>query len=429
MNDVLKIILSLSLSGSLLILALLLGKRFLRDKLSRQWQYYIWLIVILRLLLPFSPKISLMNLMEKTYQTIDQFVTKSTPSTRGQSTSPAVKSIYLSIPANIPGHDIKQAGEPLTLPHPLGNMVSSLTRHIWVIWLLAAVGILIRKVTIYQSFIRYINTGRIPVSDIKMLDALYVASKRAGVKKPVELCVNPLISSPLLTGFFHPCIVLPDADISETDFLYIAMHELTHYKRKDIFYKWLVQITVCLHWFNPLVHLMAGEINKACEFSCDEAVLTKTGCDGALDYGKTLLDAMAAIRKYKKNPGVVSLSENKQLLKERLGAIMNFHKQSRAAHFLTGVLTLCILFASAFIGVYPVATVTGATSKTTSQTDDTTPEYIKDTIPETPNDDTGESDGSEGKKTRVKNWNWDQWNEIWDYWDDEDWDYWHKEEW
>ena len=70
---------------------------------------------------------------------------------------------------------------------------------------------------------------------------------------------------------------LPSADIPGKDFRYIILHELMHYKRRDMFYKWLVQITVCLHWFNPLVHLMSREITKACEFSCDEAVLAKMG--------------------------------------------------------------------------------------------------------------------------------------------------------
>ncbi|MCI8674944.1 MAG: hypothetical protein HFI89_16005, partial [Lachnospiraceae bacterium] len=60
MNAALKIFLSMSFSGSLLILALLLGKRFLKDKICRQWQYYFWLIVLLRLLLPFGPEVSLL---------------------------------------------------------------------------------------------------------------------------------------------------------------------------------------------------------------------------------------------------------------------------------------------------------------------------------------------------------------------------------
>ena len=109
---------------------------------------------------------------------------------------------------------------------------------------------------------------------------------------------------------------------------------------------------------------MSREIIKACEFSCDEAVLAKMRCDNAQDYGKTLLNAMAALGKYKENLGAVTLSENKQLLKERLGAIMKFKKKSTAIRFLTGVLTLCVMFGAAFVGVYPVA---AAVDRTTSK--------------------------------------------------------------
>ena len=69
-----------------------------------------------------------------------------------------------------------------------------------------------------------------------------------------------------------------------------------------------------LHWFNPLVHLMSREIEKACEFSCDEAVLAKMGRDKGQEYGKVLLDAMAAVGRYKENPGAVTLNRNKKLL-------------------------------------------------------------------------------------------------------------------
>lgn len=125
-------------------------------------------------------------------------------------------------------------------------------------------------------------------------------------------------------------------------------------KRRDMFYKWLVQLTVCLHWFNPLVYFMSREINRACEFSCDEAVLAKIECGSAQDYGNTLLSAMAAVERYRNDFGAVTLSGNKQLLRERLVVIMRFKKKSMRTRLLTGVLTLCIAFAAAFVGVYPV---------------------------------------------------------------------------
>ncbi|MCI8686773.1 MAG: M56 family metallopeptidase, partial [Lawsonibacter sp.] len=359
MSAVLKIFLSMSFSGSLLILALLLGKRFLKNKISRQWQYYIWLVVVLRLLLPFGPEVSLMG---KTYQAVDQAISQSAPlppppqpsqNAPGGNFIPAVGAEEHNEPVNSPADDV-------TTAHPLRDIGVLLINHIWLVWLAAVLGLLIRKITIYQGFARYIKAGSAPVSDIKLLDRLSIVAEQSGVKKPIELCVNPLVSSPLLIGFFHPCIVLPSADIPEKDFRYIILHELTHYRRRDMFYKWLVQITVCLHWFNPLVHLMSREITRACEFSCDEAVLAKMGSSNAQDYGKTLLDAMAAVGKYKENLGAVTLSENKQLLKERLGAIMKFKKQSRSGKIWTAVLTLCVVLGAAFVGVYTVGNVQAA---------------------------------------------------------------------
>ncbi len=351
MNQILKLFLSMSFSGSLLILFLLLGKRFLKDKINRQWQYYIWAVVVLRLLLPFGPEASLLG---RTYQAVDRAVARTVP-LRQQSLPDAPE----SVPAPAAGrgtdnvHGDSPAGDFAAF-HPFQDIGTLLMDHIWLVWLMAALGLMIRKATIYQGFIRYIKAGSVPVSDMEMLDRLSMAAEQASVKRPIELWVNPLVSSPLLIGFFRPCIVLPGTDVSEKNFQYILVHELTHYRRRDMFYKWLVQFTVCLHWFNPLVHLMGREITRACEFSCDEAVLARMGYENAQDYGQTLLDAMAAVWRYRETPGAVTLSENKRLLKERLSAIVNFRKKSKAMRFLTGALTLLVISGAAFIGVYPV---------------------------------------------------------------------------
>lgn len=61
MSSIFKLILSMSLSGSIMILALLLLKPLFREKFSKAWQYYIWIIVLIRLVLPYSPEFGLLN--------------------------------------------------------------------------------------------------------------------------------------------------------------------------------------------------------------------------------------------------------------------------------------------------------------------------------------------------------------------------------
>ena len=357
MNTVWTLFLSMSLSGGLLILVLFGGKRIRRDKISRQWQYYVWLIAVLRLLLPFAPE---PNLLGTAYRAVQQAAVQTIP-TPAPAPAPAPQP---TLPRTEQAPIFSASSQPpqtSAAPRPLADLASLAAGNLWLLWLCGALGLLLRKITIYQSFMRYIKAGLTPVFDLERLDQLAITAAQAGVRRPVELCVNPLVSSPMLIGFFHPCIVLPRADYSAQEFQYIALHELTHHKRRDICYKWFVQITVCLHWFNPLVYLMSREINRACEFSCDEAVLTKMGCASARGYGQTLLDAMASVGRYRESLGAVTLSENKQLLKERLGAIMKFHKPSIGGRLLTAVLTMCVVLGAAFVGPYTMCNAVGNT--------------------------------------------------------------------
>lgn len=353
MNNVLKVFLSMSLSGSLLILILFSCKQIFKDKISRQWQYYIWLIVIMRLLLPFTQETNLMGTIFQTFDNTTYHTEKYPPEQQNQD--------ILNDDKNTPTINNERSNqkyinkmELFTSNQAVQDIITLLVNNIWIIWLVIALILFIRKITIYQSFVRYIKAGQAPVSDTELLDRLAILGSQIRIKRAIELCINPLISSPLLIGFFRPCIVLPRVDIAEKDFQYIVLHELTHYRRFDMLYKWLVQITVCLHWFNPLVYLMGKEINKACEFACDEAIVKKLDSSNVQDYGKTLLNSIATVGKYKESLASVTLSESKKLLKERLGAIMNFRKKSNLVVFFTIVITVLFTVGATAIGAYTV---------------------------------------------------------------------------
>lgn len=399
MTQIFKTVLSMSLSGAVLIALLLFGVRLVKGRLGRQWQYYIWLIVVFRLLLPFGPEVSLLG---RAYQAADCMMAQAIQGTKetGLSGQDSVKDTAQSVGQNAgtgtersDGQDTEQNRTQDTVRQGMEAvgekaeesvaendrmMADSLRQadgkeaslglgqvflraaafagnYLWVIWLTAAFGMLIRKGSMYQSYIKYVKAGAEPVCDLALLDQLAVTADQLGIGRTVELCVNPLVSSPMLVGYRNPCIVLPDADVPEKDFQYIVMHELTHYKRRDIWYKWLVQFAVCLHWFNPFVHLMSREIDRACEFACDEAVVAKMGYGYAADYGKTLLNAMAAGGTFREPLAVITMSANKELLRERLGAIMSFNKKTKKAGMITAGLTVGIALGAVFIGVYPAS--------------------------------------------------------------------------
>lgn len=212
--------------------------------------------------------------------------------------------------------------------------------------------LLVRKITAYQSFVKYMKTGCEAVEEPALLDLLALEGERAGVRRPIELYGNSQASSPMLLGCFRPCIILPDPGLPREDFLCTVRHELCHYRRKDLFYKWLVQITVCLHWFNPLVHMMGQEISRACELSCDEAVVWSLDEKGRRAYGDTLLRAVAPKKDGKECAASVMLGESAVLLKERLDAIMKFRKMSRSSRCAMLLLTAALGLGFTATGAY-----------------------------------------------------------------------------
>ena len=356
MNEWIKILLSLSLSGTLLFLLILAFKQGYKNHFSKCWQYYILLAVVLRFLVPFTAEPTLVGLLFET-----------TENTIGRVTSrKAIVDLYdADRTEDMGNHDIIKVdnvdAEDIPSVQPadfagLENMTAQQTNHIgtylFFAWLAVALILFIRKITIYQSFLRYIKAGNQEISDIEILNRLSDCEEMLRIKKTVELYQNSFVGSPMMVGFFHPCILLPDKAAGAEELSYIFTHELIHMKRWDIVYKWLVQIVVCVHWFNPFVYLLEKEIDRACELSCDEAVLAAWGDPAKKAYGDTLLLFLKTKDDYKNSFASVTLTEGAEQLKERLGAIMDFKKKSKMITAMAAVLTVIICVCFQTLGVY-----------------------------------------------------------------------------
>ncbi|MEZ3475199.1 MAG: M56 family metallopeptidase [Lachnospiraceae bacterium] len=225
---------------------------------------------------------------------------------------------------------------------------------LFLIWLALALVLFVRKITVYQGFIQYIKAGSNEISDIKILNLLSDCEEKLNISTRVELSCNPLIAFPMLIGFVRPRIVLPARELEDKALSYIFLHELAHYKQKDMFYKWLIQIVVCVHWFNPLVYLLEKEVNK----SCDEKVISICDERAKREYGDTLISFLKSNNLYKSSFASVTLSEGAEQLKERLGAIMKFRKQSKAMIAVTGIFTVAVCVCFFVTGAYASPSVT-----------------------------------------------------------------------
>ena len=339
MNEFIKILLSLSVSGALLLLLILGLKPLYKNKFSKRWQYYIWIVVVLRFLLPFTPDTTIIGSLFEKFDTAA--ITNEMPATPN-----------VPVPAdtgNSKAEPIQTNRETTTaaIREPVDKYVC-----LFFIWSALALVLFVRKVTVYQGFIQYIKAGNKEVSDIKILNLLSDCEEKLNIKTRVEISCNPLIASPMMIGFSRPRIILPAHEWEDKELSYIFVHELIHYKQRDMFYKWLIQIVVCVHWFNPFVYLLEKEVNKSCELSCDEKVIAVLDDKEKREYGDTLISFLKSNNLYKSSLASVTLTEEAEQLKERLGAIMNFKKKGKALRILTGVLTVGIIFAGVFVGNY-----------------------------------------------------------------------------
>lgn len=353
MNELFKTVLSLSVSGGLLILLLLACRPLWRRRASTRWQYYIWLVVLLRLLLPFTPEVNLVGLaFQQAGQAAASVSAPAQPSLPGAALpeqaalSSDGNGLITTEPAAT-GAEESPSGQL-----PLRDIPALALSWAWLVWLLGAVGLLVRKAVLYQSYVRYIRESGQPAEDPALLDHLAQIGVQTGVRRPVELYVNPLVTSPMLIGTLRPCIVLPTLELPAQELDYTLRHELTHCRRSDPLYKWLVQLALCVHWFNPLVYLMEREVSRACELSCDEQVICTMDASARRAYGDALLNALAFRSGYIRPPAAATLYEDKALVKERLEALLKYQKRSHSAAAVGLLAALALALCACTVGAY-----------------------------------------------------------------------------
>lgn len=360
-ETVISVLLSLSLSGSLVALLLFFICRLFKKRISYRWQYYIWIVVMIRFTLPAAPEENLMGYLGEWLHTSVQMQGLESGGEEAAGNFYRQEEIAVKGQGQSTGTDLEKAGRMgiwETVKSRILQTILEKVRYIFFVWQLVAMVLLLRKITIYQDYMRFIKFGSTPVKNVARLEALAEAEDRIGVHEAVDLWINPLVSSPMIIGFRHPCIVLPDDSLSEQEFCYTILHELMHYKRKDIYYKWVIQVVLCIHWFNPLLYFAARNLNRLCELSCDEAVVKYLDSDKQRrEYAGTLLNAMASKGVLKERLTALTLSENKQLLKERMEAVMNGKKKitSAAGKMALAVLTAAVVVAGLFAGSYTVS--------------------------------------------------------------------------
>ncbi len=159
-----------------------------------------------------------------------------------------------------------------------------------------------------------------------------------GVRRDIPLVVTPAADCPMLAGFVKPTLYLPDEALSEQEAMFIFRHELTHYKRGDLWLKLLLTAAKAVHWFNPLVYLMARFAQEDIELACDDAVVRGMDSAQRRAYGETILRSAAA--QVKKRALVSCFTGDKETLMRRFEGLFDKRAKKRGVALVVAAAVL-----------------------------------------------------------------------------------------
>ena len=135
----------------------------------------------------------------------------------------------------------------------------------------------------------------------------------AGVPKRLRVYETSAAVSPMVMGMIRPVLILPETALTESRLPYVLRHELVHYRRGDIFWRWLAVLATSIHWFNPVVYVAAAQMQEACEISCDWCVVRSMEQAKRDDYMRVILELLAEAMAKKQILTTQMTSEKKQL--------------------------------------------------------------------------------------------------------------------
>ncbi len=230
---------------------------------------------------------------------------------------------------------------------------------LFLLWLAGCLAVWLVAVWQYRRLVKAIDAME-PVDEGPLRITLERVALELGEQQTPDLYLSNTAVSPYLFGVLRPRVVIPRQlveNVSEADQRSVLAHELSHWKRRDLWVGWLQVIAQGLLWFHPVMWWANARLRQERECACDERVLRTTACDPAA-YGESLLRVLSAVRARAVFQGnLVGVFEPGANLQQRLEKIMNYEPEQ--AGMKPG---WCAVLAGLLLVFLPMAAITRAKS-------------------------------------------------------------------
>ncbi|MEN6625295.1 MAG: M56 family metallopeptidase [Candidatus Sumerlaeia bacterium] len=318
-----------------LLVVLVAIAAFLSRRMSARFRYLLWMLVIVKALTPPSMGAfwSIGNWAEPRWGEVSVTIATTPPPL--PEPPPAVEPALPTVAMNQSNIAIEPA--PVAASAPISTPVQAAqsappaktpwsTAGLLLVAWFAGFATLISFIVIRYWRLTTLLAGAQEADEGPMRVMVEALALRLGRTNPPDLLLSEHFTSPFLFGLLKPRIVLPASlpgELNNAQLEDVLLHELIHWRRRDLLSGWLQIIVQALFWFHPLVWLAGAQLRHERECACDEAAL-ESGCSQARRYGESLLKVLLAARgRSAVAMGFLGIFERNTRLQRRLEEIMN----------------------------------------------------------------------------------------------------------
>lgn len=329
-------LLYMSIIGTILGVLILVITKLFDDKISAKWKCLMWIIPLIFLMIPIQrieiktkndiPIVSAVDKVEDIFSGIEL-------------------SDYQTIEIN--SNELKQ--QPKTESGKIYNTtnkkqdIEEIILHtiIPILWLLGSViGITIFVISNIGLINKIRKTEKLKNYRIKNIQR--ECKRKLKINKKIEIRIQKLKGSPCIYGIMNPKILVPEDFEEKEDEIVenVFMHELSHYKRKDMITNCILLVMTVIHWFNPFVYAFFKKMRQEMELATDEIALSKMNKEEKKKYGLTLINLLETYQCEEIGAKMLCITDDSKNMQRRIMRIKNSGKR---AHKIISILSVLII--------------------------------------------------------------------------------------
>lgn len=323
-----------SLMGSILLGLILVVRGVFANRMSANWQYLIWFLLIFKLLIPYAPESSLSVFNIFNHLTIQNLARNYFETQHNEKTNQNTEK-KSSMIVNITDDyslSVKR------------NFLNFRDFIIFSVWLIGVISLTIYTIhlTIKQ---KCIIKDSLRANDSYIINLLEECKHTMNIKDNPVLIESSVIRSPMVMGAIWPHIVLPTGitnHLSRTELRFILLHELAHLRRRDLYINWIISFLQILHWFNPFIWYAFYQMRQDRELACDAYVLSTLKPDEYKSYGAAIISFLEKYSSSAYDYTIAGLASGSSHIKKRIVMIATYKKET-AARVIWGLLLFLLM--------------------------------------------------------------------------------------